>query len=64
MLDLTTLELDTTVRIKGEKGVFRYKGVNPKDGSAYLWGGLSGKERNRSVIADRLELQKRKRRVQ
>ena len=61
MLDLTTLELDTTVRIKGEKGVFRYKGVNPKDGSAYLWGGLSGKERNRSVSPERIELPKKRR---
>ena len=54
-------ETDTEVKVKGERGAFRFKGVNPKDGSLYLWGGVTGRERNRSVAPEKVELPKKRR---
>ena len=58
----TEVEVDTEVRIKGELGKFRFKRVNLKDGSLELWGGVSGRERTRSLPPERVVIPKAKKR--
>lgn len=42
------------VRIAGERGTYRFKSTRP-DGTVDLWGGTHGREKARTVTADRIK---------
>jgi hypothetical protein len=59
--DWTTIEKGTNVRIKDERGTFRFMKINEKDGSLQCWGGVTGRERYRSFVPERVVIKKVKR---
>lgn len=48
MTDWATTEKGTAVKVRLQKGTYKFISVNPKDGSLLLWGGISGREHYRS----------------
>jgi len=59
--DWATIEPGTPVKVKEERGLFRFRELNKKDGSLLCWGGVTGRERYRSFVPERVSIPPAKR---